>query len=508
MTTIRRFKNIVSKSAAAAIFILAGMACNSKEVETDEIVVTSANVAVKEFHLNSQNSVLANLDSVFFSIDLDHGVIYNADSLPKGTDVSHLLATINFANSMTKVDLVFTNSSLNDTTVNYLTNSTDTIDFTHPVKMNVTAADETTSFTYTIKVNVHNQEPDSLMWDKLAVTSLPSRAEKPLSQKTIFVNEKALSLIEENNGSFTLALSDNLNKGIWMKEEITFPFSPVIDSFTGSESGFWMLADNGELFESADAYEWNSTGEKWISILGCYMGGVLGVKDSETALMHASYPESLGLKETPIEAGFPVMGSSPMAIIESEWYPKPTAFIMGGKNEGGHAISDVWAFDGSDWATINTDHLPPLSRPMMAHYVIYKETTSLFHYRAFDAWLLMGGLNDDNEFNRKLYISLDNGVTWSMAPELMQLPETFPSLIGADMIVAGHDLTADLSDAWETVASKSAGRWLKPSYTLDGYDITWECPYLYIFGGYDVDDILSDTIWRGVLTRLTFTPII
>lgn len=489
--------------------LLIAAACNSKSDDTEDVIVTtSANVAVKEFYLNANSKILDNLDSVFFSLDLDNGVIYNADSLPKGTDVSHLLATITFASTLSKADIIYTSSTtLNDTTIDYLTNPTDTIDFSYPVKLEVTAADETSSFTYTIKVNIHKMEPDSIMWDKLAISKLPSRLPNPVEQKTVFFNEKIFSLIAEYNATYTLSTSDNLNDDAWVKNEVSYPFIPRVESFCCSDSTFWILSEEGELFNSNDAIEWTSTGQNWMTILGGYMSGILGIKETGNQLVHCSYPEALGIPETPLEIDFPVDGCSSLAVVPNDWYPQSMAFTVGGKSDEGNLISSVWAFDGERWAVIN-DSLPALENPMLAHYVVYRDTPYLFVYRQFDAWLLFGGKTSDNSFNRTLFYSLDNGVTWSEAPELMQLPEDFPTLFGADLIVAGYELSADISDLWNDITTKAPGRWLKPTYSLDGYDINWICPYLYVFGGYGTSNKLSDSIWRGVLTRLTFTPII
>ena len=67
--------------------IFVGFSCNSSDDNYNEYVA-SQSVQVSGFRLASNDSVLANLDSVFFSIDLDRGLIYNADSLPVGTNVS------------------------------------------------------------------------------------------------------------------------------------------------------------------------------------------------------------------------------------------------------------------------------------------------------------------------------------------------------------------------------------------------------------------------------------
>ena len=52
---------------------------------------STSNSLVREFKLRADENMLAHLDSVYFTIDPERGIIYNADSLPLGTDVSRLL---------------------------------------------------------------------------------------------------------------------------------------------------------------------------------------------------------------------------------------------------------------------------------------------------------------------------------------------------------------------------------------------------------------------------------
>lgn len=483
--------------------VLAAVSCNSKSTDDEgEIAVTPALVAVKEFRLAKNDSVMHNLDSVFFSIDLNSGVIFNADSLPKGTKLEKLIAKITFANSMTKADITFRNENNVDTTINYLTNPDDTINFSYPVKLDVTAQDGTNSFSYQIKVNVHKEDPDSIMWDRLATSPLPSRFQNPVAQKTVYREETAYCLIEEYSGKFTLATSSELNKGDWNKSDFSPGFEPAVESFTLNPEGFYLLANNGDLYASPDTYTWTNTGENWVSILGAFGNKVLGIKTNASGFLHSIYPAPESYEGIPVSEDFPIFKSSQMGQIESEWADRPTVFLAGGIMENGKPTSSVWAFDGNNWAVINEDILPALSSPMLARYVVYRDTPYIFLKREFDVWLLFGGTNEDNEMNRKVYLSYDNGVHWTLAPEMMQLSETVPSLAGADLIVADYTLTSDLSEAW----TPSPDSRTRASFTIDGYDISWICPYLYIFGGYDTDGALNPDIYRGVLQRLRFVP--
>lgn len=489
-----------------AIVCVAVFSCNKKtEEEETEIAVTPALVAVKNFHIQKNDSVMEKLDTVFFSIDLKSGVIFNADSLPKGTDVTKLVPSITFANTMTKADLVFfKDNETSATTVDYLKNPSDSIDFSSPVSLEVTAQDGVNSFVYTIKVNVHKENPDTLVWDRFSTSSLPSRFDKPVVQKTIYHDDTAYSIIEENNGEYTLSVCKDLNEGSWDKAYFYPGFEPNPQSFTATPSAFYLCNVYGELYTSADLEVWIDTEEKWSYILGAYGDVILGVKSKGQNFYHTQYPQGEDYVETELEEGFPLANSSPLGVVESKWADNATAFLACGLTEGGEISSLVWAYDGSRWAVINSTDLPALEMPMMARYVVYRDTPYVFTQRELDIWLLMGGVNWEGEMNTQVYITYDNGVHWSLAPEGMQLPENFPDLGGADLIVAGYDLSADLSEAWTASPSTKT----RTSYTIDGYEITWNCPYLYLFGGYFPypDNSLNTSIYRGVLRRLTFTP--
>ena len=483
--------------------------CNKKTEETEEeIVFTSSSVAIKEFHLQINNNILSNLDSVFFSIDLNRGVIFNADSLPVGTDVTRLIPVITFANTMTQADLVFTTVNNTDTTVNYLTNPSDSINFSSPVTLNVTAENGTDTYKYILKVNVHKQEPDTMIWAGLAVSRLPSRMANPAAQKTVAKNGDLYCLIEENDKTYTLSSVKNPDNSNWTKNEVAFSFTPQISSLSVTEQYFWILSESGELYRSSDGMAWDSTGEQWLSIIGPYLESVLGIKDIEGELWHCHYPANNLIKDTPMASSFPIKGRSDLGIIESDWADTPIAIFIGGLTRAGEISSHTWGFDGNVWATIDTNSLPALDGVSLVKYVSFRKTNLAFTEKEFDAWLAVGGTLADGSFNRTLYLSLDNGITWKKASESMQFPATFPDIEGMNALVVDSDLSANLSDAWTRVASRPVGKWYSPAYELDGYEITWKCPYIYIFGGYEQNGLLSDTIWRGVLARLEFTPLI
>ncbi|MCH5226128.1 MAG: hypothetical protein J1D77_09005 [Muribaculaceae bacterium] len=499
-----KHRQLIFLNLIAAILLAAG-ACNSKtDHDEEEIVVTPAIVAVKNFYLQKNDSVMAKLDSVAFSIDLASGAIFNADSLPVGTDISKLVPSITFANTMTKAQLSFFKDG-ELTTVDYLTNPNDTIDFSSPVTLDVTAQNGLNSFSYVIKVNVHKINPDTIIWDRLSESKLPALSSRPRTQKTVVKDKTVYCLIWEEDDTFTLATTSDLNSGQWETDVFSPGFFPDPATLTATSENFYITSQDGELFESPDMVTWTSTGREWVNILGAYGNSVLGLKSFNSKFYHTMYPKFEGFEETEADPSFPIFNSTPLGVAESKWADKPIAFLAGGLAKGGNVSSDVWAYDGNKWAVINSSSLPALEYPMMARYVVFRDTQQLFTQREFDVWLLFGGILDDGQFNSTVYFSYDNGVNWMKAPEGMQLPEKFPQLGGADLVVDYSTLSADLAEAWTPTETGVKSR---ASYSIEGFEISWECPYLYIIGGHlpYPDNSLNTTIYRGVLQKLTFVP--
>ncbi len=95
-------------SACVALLIGSLSSCNKKTETEEEIYMPASTVAVTNFSLKSKKGTKVSLDSIFFSIDLNRGVIFNADSLPVGTDVTKLVPVISYTSSASSVTLIQT----------------------------------------------------------------------------------------------------------------------------------------------------------------------------------------------------------------------------------------------------------------------------------------------------------------------------------------------------------------------------------------------------------------
>lgn len=498
-------KNRTISSALLALISIIGLSllvisCNAKK-EDEPGYEASSSVEVSAFKLKANRNVMLNLDSVFFSIDLEHGIIYNADSLPMGTNISSLIPVITYPKECTAATIRMTHGLIREGEINYMTSPNDTVDFTGDVSLTLRAQNGVTERTYRLKVNVHKVKPDSLSFDRQATSELPSRFGNPNAQKSVPFKDGVLSIIEEKDGSMTLATS--LRTTEWMKLPLELSFAPDLRSLTATDGALYLLDKNGVMYSSTDGSSWITTGKTWQKILGAYGNDLLGLRNEDGKLFHTSlsgrYPE------TEVETDFPVSGFSNMLCLTNNWAVDPIGFITGGVKRDGSLVAGTWGFDGHTWAMISNVATPPIQGAVVAPYFVYKQTTTLWKQTEFPVMMLFGGEFADGKLNKVTYISIDNGVNWTIAPESLSLPDIIPPARDADAIILRTPMRGSLTDAWTDRPNKLRQRL---NYKLEGYEISWDCPYIYLFGGTTESGELNDLIWVGVLSRLTFMPLI
>lgn len=483
---------------------LTGMAlssCNAKEddVDASTTYVTTESVAVTAFSLKPDLRVMKNLDSVFFSIDLERAVIFNADSLPKGTNITKLVPVISYPSTVTSAVIEMTGGSHREGTSNYYSNASDTIDFTGDVTLTLGTSKDALKKTYSLKVNVHKQDPDTIFWDTKGTQSLPSINSAPSAQKSVEFNGSIYSLIKEADGSYTLATTSDIFEGRWQKSPLSLDFTPEISSLTASSDALYILSESGDLLSSADGKDWEVKGYGWNAIIGMFGENLLGLNVDGVKSYLKSWPEG-ALPEMEMPAGFPISGFSSPIQFSSRWASDPTIVVFGGYpyNNG---KSPAWAFDGTQWVNIAENALPALSGLSVVKYYSYLNSATNGLLKEFEVYLAFGGRYEDGNVNNTVYISYDRGINWQKAQEYAQLPADITAGYMVDAIAVSTPLQSNLSDRWKKVNRR------RLPFEIDGDLIKWECPYIFLFGGYDAGMALNDQIRAGVLQRLMFTPL-
>ncbi len=459
--------------------VLGFVSCNS---DTEDLGYTLPSSAlVKSFSLSANDSVLDNLDKVFFSIDLNNATIFNADSMPYSTRIDKLIPVITTGGA-SAVELVVPRPGQSDTTINYVEHPNDTIDFSNGiVKLKIQSVDESVTMEYKISINVHQVKSDSLSWGSTAFSKLPGADTPATKQHTLKHNGKVYCLRNAGDDCI-LASCVNPDLDMWQSENMSFDFTPDIESFRTSASAFYILDDAGALYKSEDEGKtWSSTGKTFTYLIGGYGEDVIGtVKSGDSWSIASTDGSSLAAP-----ADFPVTGMSTPVEYTFPMSASRQLTVVGGRKADGSLSADSWGFDGHNWARLSRTGLPEgLEGATVTPYYTFEENEYWVATKE-SLFLLIGGRTSTGKCNMTSYISYDYGMSWQKAPELMQLPNDVPAVYGAQTVVVSSLLGSRAS-----VAITS-----------------WECPYIYLFGGYGANGALNNQVWRGVINRLSFKPL-
>lgn len=488
---IKRFTLYLAGIAACVCMI----GCNDTVSETE---FTYGSTQLKSFKLVSQDTVLNNLDSVFFSIDLVDARVFNADSLPFGTKVDKLAVNLT-TDACSTIELKFKSVySGNDTTVNYMTNSTELINFASgPVTLHLVSFDKSAERDYQIKVNVHQTVPDSLYWDQVARRNLPTSLSVVRSQKTTRLVDTAVCLTS-NGSRFCIATTDNPGADDWSMIAPTFTFTPDVASLEATDEALYILSTEGKLYRSADkGATWAYTGVTMYHLYGCYGDRLLGVvKNSDGSFSHASYKHP-SLSVSPSSVGdCPVAGTSQLVSFDSKWSVAPQLTMQGGRKADGSLTNATWGYDGKTWAKLSETFPVAAEGVTLVSYIITSTDTIAWTSSQTPALLAFGGRKEVG-VNDTLYISRDFGVHWSKGGDNLQLPSYMPATGSAQALVYDTKYKEESSaKSWKRLMPKA----LKP--------ITeWSAPFIYLFGGHDAFGVVYPYIWKGVINSLTFKPL-
>lgn len=483
------------------------ISCNSDSDDTQEVTSTTSAI-VTSFSLAENDDILENLDSVYFSIDLDNALIYNADSLPYGTKINRLVVKIGNDGCAVATLHVPGSNGASETTVDYLTNSTDSIDFSNgPVTLHLVSVDYSTQRDYKIYVNVHKMEPDSLYWNRVSRSTLPTEFSIPTEQKTVLFNGQALCLTGNGNAQYSIGTSSNPGDTDWDITLVTFPFTPDVNSLAATDDALYILDTDGILYTSTDMSTWQSCGTTWNHIYGGYGSTLLGNTKDGDSYTFVTYPETITRN---IGTDFPVSGTSQLITINTKWNATPQAVMLGGRCSDGRLSGDTWGYDGSEWAKISTSPIAGRENMALCEYQTFKTDTDNWTVTQYPTWIAMGGTDQNGTAVKDVYISLDQGIHWKLADDLMQLPSYIPEMSGSQALVFESTINSAKSRGWKEYASKTLPSWWGIEYSprITELPTQWECPYIYLFGGYATNGRLYNTVWKGVINRLTFRPLL
>ncbi len=487
------------------------VSCDDDDSSTSS---TSPDVAVASFVLVDNDSVLDDLSSAFFSIDLIAGSIYNADSLPYGTDISELAVTMTFTSTPSDV-IIYT---CDGEAIDYFDDETIEMDFTSEAKMLVIAPDEVTQKYYTIKINVHTVVPDSLYWSELSSDYAVPATSAIQAMKVVSYQDNVLALVEESDSTLTCYTAESAESE-WSAATTLSGWYDVNSLQAGTDS-LYILDSSNILYTSVDGVNWTSTEQELTSLIGVYPADESVAEQLlvvTTTPKRGVYKEGVLVEETAILPSlFPVSGYSNSLIYASEsvYSSAVLLYIIGGETASGSLTNAVWAYNGTNWssATMNniemdTCVVSPRKGAALIGYQSYP-TYEVYDYPyvVYDTWIVMGGIDEDGEYLSDIYTSMSKGVRWEdpdgdllVYPTYMS-PAAYLSVIVQDNVVSTRGATR----SWQLLETPTITTALQTRSTSD---TERTAPYIYMYGGETKSGEVENTVWRGVIERLTFPDI-
>ena len=511
-------KKIIIFGVLALVMLL--VACG--KLDEDGLYYSKQNTMVCTFSLQQDTTVLSNLDSIFFTIDLDRSLIYNADSLPKGTDISSIAIKATFMNPAN----VYVNYEDADgvvRTFSYLATSQSKVDFRKcedgKVNMQIIAADGITSQIYTLKVNVHKVVADSLYWRKIETSSISEQLNNIASAKCISTNSGYYLFAQEETGELNVFRTANFNE--WEKKsDIVMP-SMDWRTLTYDGKTLYVISNEEELY-SCDDLENISFSQSLlmqnytpVSLVGVYENSLLAIVKNSEEYSHAKIDITSGnITLSPMAAEFPIKGFSQPITFTSKWTRDQLVVACGEKRDGS-LTNAVWGYDGKNWAILNNavsggSLITPRTGAVLFTYYTYDYNSEIDLHTKVLTYFIIGGWDGTNMTN-DLYYTTNLGGKWKKAGATspMALPTEIVPRMGADVFVLDEPVSTQSykqGPVWRDIELLNTKNITKlMSLKAEESQIA---PYVYMVGGSSsLQYNFINEVWKGVIWRLTFPPI-
>lgn len=442
--------------------IISMASCSTDSTSTTDTVLSS-DAQITSYKLVADANKGINLGQTFFTIDQQTNQIYNADSLPVGTKVDSLMATISFA-SASKVQVQYEGKEFKDF------KTTDSLNYKKPFKMKVVAYNGTDEKIYTVKLNVHTVDPEAMPWSQLTTAAWNSTAY--LNSKTVLFKGEFVSYLKTT--SAMICFKSTATDGIqWALKSNNIPADANLESITLFNDKLFVNTVSGSLYSSDNGENWVKSGSEtgFFAILGT-LTDISNVKriiviKSVASNTYATSASTDGVifaacGDAVLPDDFPIQGFSSLQNVVSG---TNRLTVLVGRDKNNQLLGTVqqfyWDLDGLHSGYNINNHFAWFRPRQGANAFLYDGKL-----------VLTCGQSQAKKLN-DTWVSKDHGVSW----------------INADSII---------TQSQDTIARYPAA-FVGRSYASAVVD---DNNYIWLFGG-DTDATYFD-VWRGRINRLGF----
>lgn len=378
--------------------------------------VTLGTVKRKIEKRDAEGNIISTVNAFFagsgyaMTIDQRTGIIENRDSLPYGSQLSAVLATITFDGSL----LNYLNA--NGEWIAY--NAEDSLNLSNPLKLQLTSNDGLTNRTYTLQINVHLQEGDSLYWNlcEKDVAELTDMTD----MKTFVMDDKLIVLGNKTTGIVLAERSGIDAQGTWKENTTDLP--PTADLQTLRQQGgkLFLSTSDGNILSSTDAKTWTQEGTTYTSGLTLlektdkffYAISVLKDENGTTCTLLRSADATTWEKEvpnpkdkTPNPDDKMLPSSEIRTLTVQQANGSSRIIILGQRDESNHSV--VWNKSWNNGWKISEEEAQWMYFPITGDNTIPCPRMSHLNLLSYDGQCIAFGETLD-----AMYISRDYGITW------------------------------------------------------------------------------------------------
>lgn len=371
--------------------------------------------SIKDSIITNYQTVLNGVDTTLtatvvgsnykFTIDQIEGRIYNADSLPKGTDVSKVVVDITFEGYSVMIQAE----------TDSVWDSKDSLNFEKPIQFKIYPQTGGHYKTYTAQINVHQQDPEEMVWTQM-VSNFPCIQ----AQKAICLNNDIYVFAEQGN---QVAMTMTGNGKEWTTlQSLNIPTKADYTSALAWNNHLYIMAEDG-LYTSANGLNWEkiSTSQNLARLLAAIDGKKLIGANAEGHYMESADGMDWKVYEK-LPEGFP------KAQTAFESYALDTneninrVILLECNEEKSDSVTSAWMQldTDNDWSEINCEKAI-YACPRLENAALIRYNGNLYTFGG------PGRRSSDFAAFDKLFCSTDNGITWKIVNEVVLFPEDFES---------------------------------------------------------------------------------
>lgn len=394
------------------IFTLTLIGCSGSGTST-----TPSSVArLSAFSMS--NDSFPGLSQAVFTIEerLDTGLIWNRDSMLYGTKLNKVRPYFSFAATPNAAALI-----LPDTVMRITGN--DTVDFTKsPIYVSIQSADKKNYKVYEIRSTVHKVDPDLFYWEELTDRIYPADD----SEQKVLLWEEEFVMITSNGFELHAYRSPDGKQWTDLGEPTGLPLGTrVRQIICDGETFYYGIGQN--IYTSTDAITWTAhpVSAKVATMLLYWEDLVWVLTEPEEDVYELAWfvDNSLVMTTMRPEGEFPVSDFGAVSFHSASG--RDRAMIIGGFAKNGRSLETRWNLEYTEYLdhTNGTFRLEEFSvgRPSSMSLT----GISVIWYNG--QLMLFGGVDDKMTYlGRNIYISKNEGMTWTMADTTKnRLPETY-----------------------------------------------------------------------------------